>query len=117
MGNTENDIVVRTDHEHTVTFAIHYQYTSGTWYTEGWWTVTNTSRCRPNITTENRYIYFHAHCNTCGKEWGNDYRFLCHKYKAFDISSEPSDITDYEYKNFNKTDIGKNFCNFTYTFY
>ncbi len=115
-GNSENDIVVKTNHEHTITFAIHYQYTSGTWYTTGWWTVTNTSSCRPNITTENRYIYFHAHCNTCGAEWGNGHSYLCHKFKAFDISSEPSDRTNYEYKNFSEGDIGEDFCEYTYTF-
>ena len=117
MGNSENDIEVKTNHEHTITFAIHYNNTADVWCTKGWWTVTNTSSCGPNITTENRYIYFHAHCNTCGKEWGNDYRFLCHKYKAFEISSEPSDRTDYEYNFFNKGDIGEDFCHYTYTFY
>ena len=115
-SNSEDDIVVKTNHEHTITFAIHYQYTSGTWYTTGWWTVTNTSSCRPNITTKNRYIYFHAHCNTCGAEWGKGYSYPCHKFNAFHLSGEPSDRTNYVYKSFSEHDIGEYICHYTYTF-
>ena len=109
-------IVVKTEHEHTITFAIHFKYSSDTWYTKGWWTVTNTSSCKPNITTANRYIYFHAHCNTCGSVWGGENSYLCHKYEAFDISSCPSDSTNYEYKNFTERDMGEYLCDYTYTF-
>ena len=115
MGNSENDIVVKPNHEHTITFAIHYQY-RGRWHTEGWWTVTNTSSCRPYISTDNRYIYFHAYCDTCGAEWGKGYSYPCHKFNAFHLSGEPSDRTNYVYKNFSEHDTGKDFCHYTFTF-
>ena len=123
MGNSESDeideisVTVKTEHKHPIDFAIHYQYTSGTWYTMGWWSVTNTSTCRPNIHTKNRYIYFHAHCNTCDAEWGDkNHQFLCHKHDAFDSTSNPSDIKNYEYKKFNEKNVGEYVKDYTFTF-
>ena len=116
MGNAEKSLTVKTNHKHPIYFAIHYQYPSGTWYTKGWWSVTNTSRCYPNITTDNNYLYFHAHCNVCGAEWGNsNHQFLCHEYESFDHSGNPSNRDDYEYKDFNETYFNSTNC--TYTFY
>ena len=116
MGNSQIDLTVKTKHKHPIYFAVHYQYTSGTWYTAGWWSVTNTSTCRPNITTKNHYIYFHAHCSDCNAEWGNEnHQFLCKKYDAFDSTNNPSDRENYEYKDFNEVYFG-DASNCTYTF-
>lgn len=115
MGN--EGLTVKTTHKHQIYFAIHYLYTNDVWYTKGWWSVTNTSQCKPNIETNNGILYFHGHCNECDAEWGNsNYQFLCKKHEAFDSTNNPSDRENYEYRDFNKASFDDT-DNGTYTFY
>ena len=117
MGNNDSKkLIVRTNHKHPIYFAIHYLYTNDVWYTAGWWSVTNTSQCRPDIETNNGYLYFHGHCGECDAEWGDpNYPFLCRKNVAFDSTNNPSNRKDYEYRDFNEV-FFDDADNCTYTF-
>lgn len=111
------DVSIRNVHDRPIWVAIHYRYTpdrtcvgcselavmpspGSDWTTAGYWRLEPGQVVLTDVSTTNRYIYFHAHDDD-GHFWGNS-------DEIFQVGGMPQP--------FSRADMGGEIGRFTYTF-
>ncbi|GAB4525501.1 MAG: hypothetical protein Tsb0014_04880 [Pleurocapsa sp.] len=109
--NKTYDVYLHNKHDRPIWVAIHYKYIpkktctncsdiqvlrpGSDWITDGYWKVEPGRKVLVNVSTNNRYIYFHAHDDR-GTTWGSEQTFkVRNQRKSFFQATMGSQIGSY----------------------